>query len=182
MVATAWGWKSEVGMQALSNLTATCSSIALGRDVAAAAFRPRPLALRRINFTSLGPSKQPPNGFDGVVFGRQAGKRVGCRRSAPADRPRTKRRRQRQAEEKTMELPSCEVRRPLAREAGEDGAAKPRQVRGTGNRRTLRPPSTPAVRRSQPSPGASRLSSPASRARDTRRLGSCIFKRIWIPA
>jgi hypothetical protein len=29
---------------------------------------------------------------------------------------------------------------PLAREAGEDGAAKPRQVRGTGNRRTSRPP------------------------------------------
>ena len=41
-------------MEAPSNLTATCSSTALGRDVAAAAFRLSPLALRRIDFASLG--------------------------------------------------------------------------------------------------------------------------------
>ena len=62
-------------MEAPSNLTATCSSTALGRDVAAAVFRLSPLALRRIDFASLGPSNQPPNGFDGVVFGRGMGGR-----------------------------------------------------------------------------------------------------------
>jgi hypothetical protein len=92
-------------MEAPSNLTA-CSSTALGRAVAAAAFGLSPLALWRIDFASLAPSNQPPNGFDGVVFGRQAGKRVGCRRSASADRPRTKRRRQREAEEKTIWIPA----------------------------------------------------------------------------
>ncbi len=60
-------------MEALSNLIATCSSTALGRDVAAAAFPLSPLALRRIDFASLGPSNQPPNGSDGVVFGQQEG-------------------------------------------------------------------------------------------------------------
>ena len=46
--------ESEVGIEAASNLTATCSSTALGRDVAAAAFRLTPLALRRMDFASLG--------------------------------------------------------------------------------------------------------------------------------
>ncbi len=39
---------------------------------------------------------------------------------------------------------------PLAREAGEDGAAKPRQVRETGNRRTLGPPDEDPARGSEP--------------------------------
>ena len=41
-------------MEAASDVTATCSFTGLGRDVAAAAFRLSPLALRRIDFASLG--------------------------------------------------------------------------------------------------------------------------------
>ena len=154
------GMESEVGIEAASNITATCNSTALKRDVAAAAFRLSPLALRRMDFASLGPSNPPPNGFDAVVFGRkaEAGWLPAGRRGASGGVSAKRRRKQRNSQ-------AVKFGDPLAREAGEDGAAKPRQVRGTGNRRTLRPPSTPAVRRSQPSPGASRLSSPASRAR-----------------
>ena len=48
------GVESDLGMKAPSDLTATCGSTAMGRDVAAAVLRLSPLALMRIDFASLG--------------------------------------------------------------------------------------------------------------------------------
>ena len=84
--------KSVVGMEAASKLTATCSSTALGRDVAAAAFRLSPLALRRMDFASLGRRTRRRTGLTALsLVGRQGSGWLP--RSASADRPRTKRRR-----------------------------------------------------------------------------------------
>ncbi len=82
------GTESEVGMAAPSNLTATCSSTAPGRDVAAAAFRLSPLALRRTDFASLGvePAAERVRRRCLLSAGMDAG-------WLPAGRPRTKRRR-----------------------------------------------------------------------------------------
>ena len=82
-------------MEAPSNLTATCSSTALGRDVAAAAFRLSPLALRRIDFASLGVEPAAERVRRRCL--RSAGMEAGW---LPAGRPRTKRRRQREADGK----------------------------------------------------------------------------------
>ncbi len=79
----AWGTESEVGMEAPSNLTASCSWTALGRDGAAAVFRLSPLALRRIDFALLG-VEPAANRFDGVVFGQQAWERLAAG-GQPAD-------------------------------------------------------------------------------------------------
>ena len=67
-------------MEAASNLTATCSSTALGQDVAAAAFRLSPLALRRIDFASLGVEPAAER-VRRRCLRSQAWKRVGCRRA-----------------------------------------------------------------------------------------------------